>query len=101
MVHTLLTVFDKAGKKEVKKIKMTTTGDSGIVDLVIKNTSSTVLRNPKMIPIDEKIKVLEPKVFPSRLISEERFNVKLELNGDVSFSDSIKFTYDFTKVEVL
>ena len=96
----LATVFKKNSKVELNKIKVITTGESGIVEMTVRNTSDQVINNPKIDP-PLGVRILEPRKFPVSLKPGDSFNAKIEIDGIISFNEKLRFTYDFMKIEEL
>ena len=94
----LVTIFKKGTQEELNKIKIVTTGKSGIVEMTVKNTSDKVITNPK-IDVPLGVKLLEPDTLPASLKPNKSFNAKIEIDGIVSFKEELKFTYEYLKIE--
>ena len=84
--------------KKFTRAKMITTGGPGFFEVTAKNTSRTVIRNPKF-HLAAGVMMVSPKVMPDSMIPGQSITVKFRLDGGASFSDKVKFSYDFVKVE--
>lgn len=94
----LATIFKEGTKDELTKIKVITTGEPGIVNMTVKNTSKFTINNPR-IDVPLGVEILEPKTFPLKLLRGASFSTKIKIDGVISFSEKLRFTYDFLKIE--
>lgn len=100
MAEKLVKIFDKGGKKEVKRVEITTTGESVKLKFVVKNISKVVVHNVRLDILPVSIVDITPKIMPVTFGPGEKFNLSLTALGDHTEQIDLKILYDFVEVKM-